>query len=488
MEAMTTLRLLVLGLLCAIVAGCASSSAAGGGDDPAALVPASAPLYAEATLQPGGELRDQAEAALGKVLRSNGVDAWLGGQAAAAVTALRGKHDPDYVVVIASKDDAKAGDALAKAPGDVVPRSYKGVSYRFERQHGAAAAVIDHYVVLGTENGVKSSIDASNGNSLASADGLRTVRAKVAQDRIGLFYADPRALVQAIAQGTSNAQVGLLLQAASGAAPKAVGGAVQTFPHQLRIDAVSIGAPTSLAGARSGAGALAALPARSWMGLGVANLGQALDRVVQTVAGTSGLSAVGVTAALGQFRQQTGLDLRRDVLSWMGDAGVYVAGTTANNLRGALVVKTSDPAKTKRTVAALARLAQGSAGARVTAQRAGGFIIRPANGPAVRVAVTGDELVIGFGPPRVIAEASAPTRTLGSTAAFTAAAGQLGGGLRPAFFLDFPQLVRLLEGTAGTHARFKQAKPYLDAVGAVVAGARPEGGGVTRARVVATLR
>jgi hypothetical protein len=485
---MTTARVLVLGLLCAILAGCASSSTTGGSDDPAALVAASAPLYAEATLQPGGELRDQAEAALGKVLRANDVDAWLGNEAGAAVTSMRGKHDADYVVVIASKDDAKAADAVGKAPGDVVTRSYKGVDYRFDRRDGTAAAVIDHYVIRGTENGVKSSIDASNGKSLADADGLRTVRAKVAQDRVGLFYADPQALVQAIAQSTNNAQVGLLLQAASGAAPRALGGAVQALPHQLRIDAVSIGAPASLAGAGSGAGALAALPAGSWLGLGVADLGQTLDRLVQTVANTSGLSAVGVTAALSQFRQQTGLDLRQDVLSWMGDAGVYVAGTTARNLRGALVVKTSDPAKTRRTVVALARLAQRSAGARVTASRDGGFTIRAASGPAVHVAVTGDELVVGVGPRSVIAEASAPRRTLGSAPAFTAAAAQLGGGLRPSLFLDVPRVVKLLEGFAGTDPRFKQAKPYLDSVSAVVAGAKPEGGGVTRARVVATLR
>jgi hypothetical protein len=486
---MRTVRVLVLLVLCAIAAGCASSSSGtAGSDDPAALVPASAPLYAEAMLRANGTVRDHAEAALRKVLRTNDVDTWLGDEAGAAVTSLRGKHDADYVVVIASKDDAKAADALGHAPGANATRSYKGVDYRFNRQAGTAAAVLDDHVVLGTENGVKSSIDASKGDSLAGADGLRAVRAKVARDRVGLFYADTRALVQAISQGTSNPQVGLLLQAASGAAPKAVGGALQALPGQLRVDAVSIGTPTSATAGRSGAGALAALPADSWLGFGVGDLGQTLDGVVDTVAKTSGLSAIGVNAALGQFRQQTGLDLRRDVLSWMGDAAVYVAGTTPHDLRGALVVKTSDPAATKRAVAALAQLAGQSAGARVTPTRAGGFTIRRAGGPAIHVAVAGDKLVVGFGPRRVIAEASAPARTLASTPTFTAAAAKLGGGLQPSFLLDVPQVVRLMEGFAGSDARFQKAKPYLDSLGAVVAGAKPEGGGVTRTRVVATLR
>jgi hypothetical protein len=483
---MRAVRVLVVVVLCAIAAGCGvSSSGSAGSDDPAALVPASAPLYAEAALQ-SGDVRDHAEAALRKVLRTTDVDAWLGDEAGAAVTSLRGKHDVDYVVVVASRDDAKAADALSHAPGADVTRAYKGVDYRFSRQAGTAAAVVDHHVVVGTENGLKSSIDASKGDSLAGAEGLRAVRANVARDRVGLFYADTRALVQAIAQGASNQQVGLLLQAASGAAPKAVGGALLALPGQLRVDAVSIGTPMPAGTGRSGAAALAALPADSWLGLGVADLGRTLDGVVDTLTKTSGLSAIGVNAALGQFRQQTGLDLRRDVLSWMGDAGVYVAGTSARDLRGALVVKTRDPTATKRAVAALARLAGQSAGARVTPSRAGGFTIRRASGPAVRVAVTGDKLVVGVGPRRVIAEASAPARTLASAPTFTAAAAKL--GLQPSFFLDVPQVVTLLERVAGSDARFQKARPYLDSVAAVVAGAKAEGGGVTRARIVATLR
>jgi Protein of unknown function (DUF3352) len=490
---MTTARVLVLGLLCAILAGCASSSTTGGSDDPAALVAASAPLYAEATLQPGGELRDQAEAALGKVLRANDVDAWLGNEAGAALTSMRGKHDADYVVVIASKDDAKAADAVGKAPGDVVTRSYKGVDYRFDRRDGTAAAVIDHYVIRGTENGVKSSIDASNGKSLADADGLRTVRAKVAQDRVGLFYADPQALVQAIAQSTNNAQVGLLLQAASGAAPRALGGAVQALPHQLRIDAVSIGAPASLAGAGSGAGALAALPAGSWLGLGVADLGQTLDRLVQTVANTSGLSAVGVTAALSQFRQQTGLDLRQDVLSWMDDAGVFVAGTSRNELRGALVVKSSDPAKTQRTIDALRRLVGASTGVHISALRVpgadAGFAVRPASGPRINVGLAGDKFVVAVGNASAFSEATRSSgATLGTSSTFTEAASKLGNGLRPSLFLDFPQVVKLIDAFAGNQAEFQMAKPYLQTFGAVAAGGKDEGDGIVRYRFAVTLR
>jgi len=55
-------RAIALPLICVVAAltaaGCGESAGAGGDADPAALVPASAPIYAEAAVQPTGERRD----------------------------------------------------------------------------------------------------------------------------------------------------------------------------------------------------------------------------------------------------------------------------------------------------------------------------------------------------------------------------------------------------------------------------------------------
>ena len=68
-------RAIALPLLCIVsalaAAGCGESAGAGGDADPASLVPASAPVYAEAAVQPTGELRDDALAAAGKLLRTD---------------------------------------------------------------------------------------------------------------------------------------------------------------------------------------------------------------------------------------------------------------------------------------------------------------------------------------------------------------------------------------------------------------------------------
>jgi hypothetical protein len=519
---MKTKRLLSMTLLLALcgatAAGCGSSSGSGGGNDPAALIPAGAPVYVEGIVRPEGKVGTDLEGALKKILRTDDpgakvrklvddsaaktepitfkddVDPWLGDRFGVAVTALHNGRDADYAAVIASKDDGKADAMLAKQKGDIVNRTYKGVDYRFDRKANVATAVVEHHVVVGTEGGLKSIVDAKGGDTLAEANGLSAVRSKVAQDRIGLLYLDVQGLLRTVAQtASSDPQVGALLQSFSTAAPKTIGAALQAQPDALRIDAVSIGTPKSASTGGSGADILATLPGDSWLGLGVAHLGETVDRVLETVAGAGGLTGVGVNAVLGQFQKQTGLDLRKDVLGWMGDAGVFVGGTTSADLRGALVIKTTDPAKTKRTMAVLEGFVrQQSAGAKISPLRSQGvdegFTIRSGSGPRVDVGLAGDKFIVSAGNFRAFKEAIDPSQGLGSANAFADAATKLGNGLRPSFFLDFSQVTTLIATFAGDNANFQKAKPYLDTFGAIVAGAKDEGSGVTRSRFVVTLR
>jgi Protein of unknown function (DUF3352) len=511
---MKTARSLVLALLCALISaiavGCGSSdSGSGGADDPAALVPATAPVYAEATLRPDGKVGADLDAALKKILRTDDpgakiqkalnesgktndvtykddVEPWLGDRAGIAVTGIHG-NDADFVAVINSKDDGKANDALDNAKGDIVKRSYNGVDYRFDRKDSTAAGVFEHSVVVGTEPGFKAAVDASKGDSLAESNGLRGVRSKVAEERVGLLYLDVDGLLRAVsASAGSQPEVGALVQSLSAAVPKTIGAALQAQPDALKIDAVSLGTPKASSSGASGADMVAALPADSWLALGFGKSGQALEGVLDGIGNAGGITGVGVNALLSQFQQQTGLDLRKDVLSWMGDAGIFVAGKGVADLGGGLVIKTSDPAKTKKVIGVLRRLGAAQSGASVSTLRfqgvEEGFTVKTGDGPRVDVGL------VSVGDFRAFKEAIQPSPALGTAPAFTDAAGKLGDGLRPSFYLDFPQVVSLIEGFVGNEADFQKAKPYLDTFGAVVAGAKDEGDGVTRARFVVTLK
>jgi len=240
------LLVLVAGLVLAAgaVAGCASSSG-GSGSDPASLVPASAPLYAEAVL--GGDSQEQADAqaALAKILRTadprgelvkafdrgdvnfaRDVEPWLGDRVGAAALSLDGRGDK--VVVAASRDDAAARDALARLAPNAASRSYRGVDYRLDARRGKAAGVVDGFVVLGSENAVKAAVDASKGSSLAESDGLKDARAKVRAERSAFLYVDVAGFLrQALgAAGGGTAQLAPFVEPVALALPKTIAAAL----------------------------------------------------------------------------------------------------------------------------------------------------------------------------------------------------------------------------------------------------------------------
>src|SRR4051795_6825166 len=69
-----TLAVLAAAAAAVPVAGCGDSSSAGGGNaaaDPASFLPASAPVYVEAQVRPGGDLKANVQTVGGKILRTD---------------------------------------------------------------------------------------------------------------------------------------------------------------------------------------------------------------------------------------------------------------------------------------------------------------------------------------------------------------------------------------------------------------------------------
>jgi hypothetical protein len=491
------------------VAGCASSGGSGG-SDPAALVPASAPLYAEAVIGGDGQEQRDAQAALAKILRTTDpqgeiaklfdrgnvrfardVEPWLGDRVGAAALSF-GRRDGDKVVVADSRDDAQAEQALGRIAPGAAKRTYRDVDYRVDTGSGKAAAVVDHRVVLGTENGLKAAIDASKGASLAEADGLKRSRATVRQERSGFLYLDVAGFLrQALAAaGGQTAQFAPFVEPLAQALPKTIAAALDAEPDLLRLDSATFGNGGSQPPAAGGADALAALPGDAWLGVGVGELGQRANGFLDRVSSGGGIASVGLQALLAQAQQGLGLDIRRDLLGWMGDAGVYVAGTSDADRRAAVVIASKDPAASRRAVRALETLARRS-GDVAPLHAAGvdeGFAVRHSGADdALFVAAGGDRFVVALGR-RALDEALASGGArLGDAAAFRAAAAKLSGGVRPSFFLDVQELGRVAGSKGGPSDRSRELREYLGAFGAVIGGAQRDGD-VTRGEAVATLR
>lgn len=506
------------------VAGCGGGDSASGGDpgaDPAASLPASAPLYAEAQLQPQGDQGEAATAVGRKLLRTQDpagkliamldkagrkdgvsfeqdIKPWLGNRVGVALTALTaGSPKPDFAVAIASKDDDKAKAFVAEQQkrDKATEHTYNGVTYGVD-QDATASAVLQHTVLVGSENGLKAAIDASKGDSLAKAAGFREARDEVGTEGLGFAYADPKRLLDSVLSGlakSGNAAAAGQAQALSGALGgsglRSIAASLSAAPNALRLDAAAIGAKSVDTGSGGGPAAAAGVPADSWLSLGVGDVGAQMRKALDQQAGGGGIGGLSVQQLEQQLKTRLGIDLQQDFLSWMGDAALFVRGASSHTLGGALVVTSKDPSASRAAIGKLQKLLTtfgqssrplyGVAGAR-------GFTLAGPGRMRVQIAAKGDKFVIALGSGALAAALRGGGTSLGDTGAFKTAAGLLGGA-KPSFFLDTPVAVKLLESFAGGQPDFQKAKPTLDVFGPAAAGLTRQGD-VTHLKAAVAIR
>jgi hypothetical protein len=492
------------------VAGCGSGAPASGGDagaDPAAFLPASASVYVEAQVQPEGDLAANAKAVAGKILRTNDpggrivqlldqglkakgadyakdIQPWLGKRIGLAVTGTgSGGAKPDVAAAVASKDD-DAAKTFADRPQNGEQRTYRDVSYRYDKGRDLAVAVIDHAVVLGTERGFKSAVDARSGAKLADAARFKEARETVGTDGLGFLYADPARFFDlalgAAGSGMSGgqqAQAQALKGLLGGSGLRSIAAKLDVASDALRVDAAVIGMKAQATGKGDGPGAAAAVPADAWLSAGIGDVGGTVQRALAQAGRSGGIGGIDPATLLRQLQGSLGIDVQQDLLSWMGDAAVFVRGTSMRDLGGALIVHSKDPAASRRAIGKLrtvlttfgvrSRPLTGVADAEGLTLRAGGLP------DGILIAAKDDKFVIAYGR-AALKDALAGGAAIGSTAPFKTAAGLLGGA-KPSLFLDTPQLVKLLGSAAGSNPGFARAKPTLDAFGPAAAGASTEG-------------
>lgn len=489
--------LAVLAAVPLALTACGSSESAAGGADPAAAVPGSAPIYIELVPRPEGDVRDDAEEALGKILRTDDPGGqvaalfdrategeltweqareWMGSRVGVFFTDFR-EGAPVGALVADTTDPEKAEQALRDIVGD---------------EEDVATAVVEDYAILGTTDGVEAvrrTLDG--GDALSDSPDYSAARDAVGADEaLALVYVEPQSILDAIGGALQDApgspfsdpqSLGFLRDALAKAG-RAVALAVSLQGDAVRMEGAAIGAPAGTFSTAAADG-LAALPADAWLAIGFGDLGTTLTRAVGQIQQLSALT--GQTGGpdfeklLEAFRRKTGTDIRQDFLSWMGDGAIYARGTSASDVGGAITVRTKDPERSRRAVGIIAQGLQG-AGAQVRDAKVEGYDVavelrNPSSPVSLFIAANDERFSIGVNPQALTALLD-PQRPLSDSDVYEQAEAALGEGIRPMLIVDAPPIIGLLESFGITQAEgYAQAKPYLDALGTISAGTAHDG-------------
>lgn len=516
------------------LAACGSDSSGGGGPDPATAAPAKAPVYVEVTVRPEGDLKDNTLDIAGKLLSSDDPEAelkkllqdsgsrsdtadidydedlkpWLGQRAGFFITELK-DSDAQGSLVLQTTDADKAKEILdreirepAKAGGPapkVTEAEYNGATIAVSDTDNAQA-VVDDFALVGTEGGVKAAIDTlkSDGGALADADQYKKATEALGDEdeTLGSLYVDIKAVVdQGVASGElEKDEATAVRQLFSATGFESISAGLSVQEDALRVD---IASPVSKKQPDLGnpSEAVAALPGDSWLALGIGDVQKVVEYQLDQLSTITSLAGQGdVNTIIEQLNRELKINIREDLLSWMGEGAIFVRGTNLADIGGALVVQTKDAAKAKEaipTIQRLVRLFGQGEGVRVRPLSASGvdagFTVLTEQAPLpINVALAGDKFIVAV-TDTALQAAIKPDGTLGDNADFKAAADALGDGIKPALYLGFKPIVTLAEGFGvQDDANYKQVKPTLDALRALAAGGNSDDD-VNRQRLVLTL-
>jgi hypothetical protein len=506
------------------LAGCgdSGSSSSGPGADPAKGVPSDAPVYAEAVVRPDGDVGDGVNDALKKLLQTDDpgkkvaglfdkvgakdgikwddVKEWLGKRVGVFVTGVTAGK-PTFGLVVDVTDAGKAKEQIGKLAakqhdGTLSKSSYKGVALTSDSS--TAYAVTGDYLLIGRTPAVKQSIDTlKGGRPMTDVADYNAARAAVkSDDALGTVYLDPQGIVDLIGKAVTpaptdsvapgnpfgNPQALTFLRQIFAKFGRAAGVSVHASGDAVRIDAAGIGATGSATS--PAADNVAALPDDAWLALGFGDIGKTVTNVLDQFSRLSSLSGTGTRLNFGGMfqavEQKTGIDIKRDFLSWMGDGALYARGHSLTDVGAVLTIKSKDAVKSRKAVGILAN-----------AIRKGGGEVRKATvegyDTAIQmrisqrlpislfVAANGERFSLGINP-QALTDVLHPAKQFGDSSSYAAATKALGGEVKPVFVLDIPTVINLVEGLgAGNSAGFAKVKPYLDALGTLAAGTAHDG-------------
>jgi uncharacterized protein DUF3352 len=414
------------------------------------------------------------------------IDPWLGRQVAFFASDFD-EGSATAAALLATEDEEATRQMISKLneDSDLQPetRSYEGVEYEFYAPSADgdpfASGFVENFWVIGSESGFKAAVDASGGESLADDERYEDATGALSDDHLALLYIDPQRIFDAaIAAGDVTEDEIEAVEAFPGVnLTEPTAGIVYARSDGIVMELATrdTDADAAIIENLDEAGLLPELPAGAWLALGTSDVGEVALEILQVAEAQDPGS---VEAVDSQLSAATGLALEEDILSWMGDVGLFVEGTGLFVLEGAIVIESTDPATSEATIKTLGDLAvtEGAPVTPVEIEGLSGFATRTPELPKpVNIVAGGDRVIIGYGD-TATAEAIGAEDTLADSEAYKAAEDALGDEFNTSFYLEVPALVSLIEGFVPDDPTYREdIKPWIDPLTHIVAGSKLEG-------------
>jgi len=496
-----------------LIAGCggggdsdSGSSDSGSGSGLASVASPGSVVFAEAELQPQGELKSNVDSVtkkltgeaslsdfiaskLEKSAREEGesfnytqeVEPWLGDRGGVSFERVEGGELSEPLIA-AETTNANAAQAFINkraGAGKSASKdaSYNGVDFTVGGPEDNALGLIGKTLVLASsEKEFKAAVDASGGESLGGEDRFQKTMGAASNGSFADVYIDLGGIVKQT-EGEADAPTKEALQAA-GIDPSEATAVASVIPHS---DQIEIDVSSELSGEKAPSGdaskLLASLPANSFAALGFGNFSEMFEEAVDSL-DEEGIPPDLEPGELKSALAQAGIDIDKIAAS-LGEAAVFAEGTDQASLGGAMVV-TAESGEAADAIGSLGKLLRAANIPGITAVggKASGFSI--GNGSlgkkALVVVGKGDRIAIGYGLAQAVAGLNAGSGpTLAGTSSYKAAAAALGKTPINGF-VDGPAALQLAEAIIPhSKSEFWEAVPYLKKVSYVGIGSGSNG-------------
>lgn len=494
-------------LVAVVVVGCgsgggSSSDNGSSGSSGSGLAEFAAPgsvVFVEADLKPTGELKSNADAVtkkltgeaslqdfvaskLEKAAREEGesldyateVEPWLGDRGGVGFERVAEGELSEPVIAVETTN-AKAAQAF-------VDKRTAG-----KKSAGEIGLVGETLVVAASEKEFKAAVKASEGESLGGEDRFQKTMDAASKGSLADVYIDVGGIVKQ-SEEEADSPTKEVLQSA-GIDPSEATAVASVIPQSEQIE---IDVSSELGGNKASSGdvskLLGSLPASSFAALGFADFSEQFEEAIDNL-DEEGIPPDLEPGELKSAMAQAGIDLDKIAAS-LGEAALFVEGTNADSLGGAMVV-TATSGEAAQAIGSLGTLLRAASVPGITAVggQASGFSIDSTEFGKKSLVVVGkgDRVAIGYGLQQAIAGLNAGSgATLSGTSAYKAAVSAL-GKTPISGFVDGPAALQLAEAVVPHSTKdFWEVAPYLKKISYVGIGSS-SGGESATAKIIAGI-